>query len=490
MDAHVEDITATAGSRTLFFDMAEIEERHNVVQRVMKATKHPSNPVLPLGDVHEWDSGQARPWESRSVIYDEEERLFKCWYAGTDLTTDRWWATGYATSQDGVYWEKPRAGLFEYNGSKDNNIVLMGWGPVLKDTREPDATKRYKMIVRGSEKGVPGGETRAAYSADGIHWTKGERIELPEYNDIVVLVRDDLESEPARRYKIIWQSGVPANKPGPKRVRAKFLAYGPDIEHFTVSPANPVLTPNDSIEQENHFLMLFPWRKWRLMLYECGWYLPNGTGNFGAYCADIRLAASRDGERFQRVLPNEKVIARGERGEWDAGFLVISDKPAVKDDTVYLYYCGNGEDWTGWPRGNTPAQYKFRSTGCVRLSRMGLATLKMDRFTCLETSDREIPGTATTQPIRLAGHDLDLVINVSEIQQRRSWVTVEALDSESGRLLDGFTKDDCVKSWRDDVCAPIRWRTKRLADLPVSRAKLRFHLYGAARLHAFGFERL
>ena len=130
--------------------------------------------------------------------------------------------------------------------------------------------------------------------------------------------------------------------------------------------------------------------------------LPNGTGNFGSYCADIRLAVSRDGEHFKRIQPHQKVIGRGRRGEWDDGFLVISDKPVIKDNTIYLYYAGNGEDWTSWPGGNIPPGYRFPSTGSVRLSRMGLATLEADRFTCLETTDRETPGIVTTVPITMA----------------------------------------------------------------------------------------
>ena len=74
------------GTQVLFLDLADLQSRHNVVQAVCEATKHPDNPILPLGDLHEWDALQARPWEGRSVIYDEDERLFKCWYAGTDLS--------------------------------------------------------------------------------------------------------------------------------------------------------------------------------------------------------------------------------------------------------------------------------------------------------------------------------------------------------------------------------------------------------------------
>ena len=38
--------------------------------------------------------------------------------------------TCYAESRDGVNWSKPNLGLFEFNGSKDNNIVLDGLGHI------------------------------------------------------------------------------------------------------------------------------------------------------------------------------------------------------------------------------------------------------------------------------------------------------------------------------------------------------------------------
>jgi hypothetical protein len=484
-----ERMKAAPGARILFLDEDPVETQHNIVQRVSEAIKHPANPILPPGDVTEWDSLQARPWESRTVIYDEEEKLFKCWYAGTDLSTERWWATGHAISEDGVNWIKPRLGLHEYNGSKENNICLWGWGPVIKDPAEDDPDKRYKMIVKGPprERGI-----RVAYARDGIHWNEGARIDLLEWNgatpDIVALLRDDQDPDPQRRYKMVWQITVPSNKPGPQNVRAKCLGYGPDVEHFIASKANPILHPNDGLEQENHFLMLFPYQGYYVMLYEYGWYLPNGTGNFGSYCADIRLAVSRDGERYRRIQPHQKVISRGHRGAWDDGFLVISDKPVINVNTIYLYYAGQGEDWTSWPGGNIPSGYRFASTGCVRLSRMGLATLRRDGFTHLETTDRETPGFVTTRPIEVPAKDGKLVVNVSDTQRNRSWVEVEVLDADKGEPFPGLTREDCRDIFEDGINVPVVWGGRHLSEAGASRIRLRFWLYGAARLYAFGFE--
>ena len=100
------------GNRLLFLDLADVQSRHNVVQAVCQAAKHRDNPVLPLGDAHEWDGMQARPWEGRTILYDEEERALQvlvCRQRSAARTAGG--GTGYAVSDDGVHWEKPRLGL-------------------------------------------------------------------------------------------------------------------------------------------------------------------------------------------------------------------------------------------------------------------------------------------------------------------------------------------------------------------------------------------
>ena len=82
------------GSRDGFLLMTGVESSYHVVHRVRQAKQHPTNPVLPLGDVHEWDATQARPWSSPTVIWDEQERVFKAWYSGSDVAIERWVATG------------------------------------------------------------------------------------------------------------------------------------------------------------------------------------------------------------------------------------------------------------------------------------------------------------------------------------------------------------------------------------------------------------
>ena len=107
-----------------------------------------------------------------SLVYDDDERLFKMWYS----MYSRDWTEAmlaYATSRDGLNWEKPNLGIIEYRGSQDNNLVFGSprqptreeieldptmappggtrfegaW--VIKDPVETDPARRYKMLFRG-----------------------------------------------------------------------------------------------------------------------------------------------------------------------------------------------------------------------------------------------------------------------------------------------------------------------------------------------------
>ena len=50
------------GARQFFFDGDAVEAGRNVRRTVCQASKHASNPVLPLGRADQWDAMQARPW--------------------------------------------------------------------------------------------------------------------------------------------------------------------------------------------------------------------------------------------------------------------------------------------------------------------------------------------------------------------------------------------------------------------------------------------
>ena len=145
--APVPGIIEVGSIRQTFLDDRVLHEASKISKFVARPTKYAKNPVI-VAD---------RPWEQglfgykdekrypygiqitgQSVLYDEEEKIFKMWYLPWSWPDGRRpWC--YAISKDGYRWEKPSLRLFEYQGSKENNILLSngpedaGYFNVIKD---------------------------------------------------------------------------------------------------------------------------------------------------------------------------------------------------------------------------------------------------------------------------------------------------------------------------------------------------------------------
>ncbi|MCK5806204.1 MAG: hypothetical protein KAI66_25455, partial [Lentisphaeria bacterium] len=116
-------------------------------------------------------------WEGNTCGYHtvfQDGDLYRMYYRGAHVArhTTRQshpQLTCYAESKDGIHWVKPDLGLFEFNGSKANNIVWAGVGThnfaPFKDTN-PDCSPEARYKALGSMKGG----LAAFASADGIHW--------------------------------------------------------------------------------------------------------------------------------------------------------------------------------------------------------------------------------------------------------------------------------------------------------------------------------
>ena len=118
------------GKRILCLDELYVEQKENLKPVLHQPEKHENNPVLRAD----------KPWEKVGlqagfVLRDSQDGLFKTWYRsisrlGNDINSD----TGarfhhcYATSRDGIHWDKPNLGLYEFDGVKETNL-FMGEGP-------------------------------------------------------------------------------------------------------------------------------------------------------------------------------------------------------------------------------------------------------------------------------------------------------------------------------------------------------------------------
>ncbi|MCA9094766.1 MAG: hypothetical protein KDA68_14865, partial [Planctomycetaceae bacterium] len=134
-------------------------------------------------------------WEGSGCVYHsvfKDGDLYRMYYAAGDLhvTPDGVNASThgqfccYAESDDGIHWRKPKLGLHEFQGSKENNIVMVrqkvgeatsepGEPAVFKD-ENPDAPAdaRYKALMPANRGPTDHRRGLLAFkSPDGLHWS-------------------------------------------------------------------------------------------------------------------------------------------------------------------------------------------------------------------------------------------------------------------------------------------------------------------------------
>jgi len=142
-----------------------------------------------------------RPWEGNNSAYVtifQDGDIYRMYYRGVsepgyqmqslppragDVTLPaNEMVTCCAESKDGITWTRPSYGLFEFNHSKDNNIVWRGeaannFSPFKDENPAAPAAQRYKAVASIDDKGPatrPWLEHRpvllAFVSPDGVHW--------------------------------------------------------------------------------------------------------------------------------------------------------------------------------------------------------------------------------------------------------------------------------------------------------------------------------
>ncbi len=101
------------------------------------------------------------PWEGNTSGYytyfqdgDLYRMIYRGWQHDPQQKAEHPEVTCYAESRDGIHWTKPKLGLFDWNGSKDNNIVWLGPGShnftaFRDDNPAAPATSRYKAFGGG-----------------------------------------------------------------------------------------------------------------------------------------------------------------------------------------------------------------------------------------------------------------------------------------------------------------------------------------------------
>lgn len=131
-----------------------------------------------------------------TVIKDGD--LYRAYYRGSDPSYKGKSFSGhpgeitcYAESRDGIEWTLPKLGLFEVNGTRENNVILAHQPPFstnlapFLDTRPGvDPAERFKALAGhpGYDRKVKAVGLCAFVSADGIHWKRRDAHDVIPYD--------------------------------------------------------------------------------------------------------------------------------------------------------------------------------------------------------------------------------------------------------------------------------------------------------------------
>ena len=440
------------------------------------------------------------PWEGNAcgyvTVFRDDDR-YRMYYRGLHVvyTTDGYSSPHrevycYAESPDGIQWNKPELGLFEFDESKQNNIVWDGVGthafvPV-KDTN-PDCPSEaaYKALgVGGGERGL-----YAFQSPDGTHWSlmddapvittgafdsqnlafwdsvRGEyRCYLRDFRegrDIRTCTSQDFLnwSEPA----FVEYAPHPV---GPSGDDLKDL---PDAKH----PPGRVseLYTNQVIPyyRAPHIFLGFPTRYIDRGWTESHQHLPEleyrrlrgaKSQREGTAFTDGMFMSSRDAQRFH---------------VWPESFV----RPGLRTRDSWFY----GDNYQNWGLVETesaiedaPSELSFcvsESSHQEHGTRFRRYTLRIDGFVSVQAPLRG--GELLTKPLVFQGNRLVLNFSTSAA----GTIHVELQDPD-GQPIPGFTLADCHAVLGDDLERVVAWQggsdVSALAGEPV---RLRFMLRDA-----------
>ena len=483
------------GARQLFVDDYLIASRDGLRRVLHQPRKHPANPIM-TGETA-WEGGPRWGPVLAYVLRDEKTGRFRLWYRSrvTYESAGRKYSfpNMYAESADGLHWDRPKLGLYEWDGSTENNIILPA-GDLRGLTHEQqDAAAPWKAVWEHNSPSrcLEGMEREGCYvytSSDGIRWERshlsvpyGPRRRVTPEADPLPLSR--LGDTAHVRWDSLLNTYVCDAKgtiPSPKGndgLTAR-LPGGDGHYRFRLQ-----MESDDLIHWSRPRVVAFPDRRdWDAGTI--GFYGLLGTtyesmwiGYLRAHRldpwkrVDVQLCVSRDGRTWSRACDREVFLPLGDEGSWESDYSEINHAgPLLVGDELWFFYRGSILE-------------HHRGTGPDIQKGMGLATLRRDGFASL-SANGTAGGSVTTRPLTIAGGRLSVNADV----RTGGSVRVAVLDGE-GQPLPGLDAAGCRPVTGSGTAQAVTWEEADLAGAVERGApvRLRFHVENAD-LYAFWID--
>jgi hypothetical protein len=368
--------------------------------------------------------------------------------------------TCYAESRDGIEWTQPKLGLFEFKGSKQNNIVLADHAPYshnfspFLDTRPGiSPAEKYKAVAGATrETGLV-----AFASADGVRWTRigAEPIFKDETEEHV------FDSQNVAFWSASENCYVLYYRIYKDKIRSVGRATSPDFASWTRHGLMTYSNDAPTVQEQLYTNQTAPYFRAPQIYISLAARFMDGREKMPADaqsgsrhwlsedCSDVVLMSTRGGQQFQRAFPEAfirpgmNIENWGSRGNY-AALGLLQTGPAEMSVYVQREY-------------GLPSHYLER------------LALRLDGFASIHTS--HVPGEMVTKPLTFNGTCLELNYATSAAGSIR----VEIQDA-TGTPISGYSVQDCTEIFGDEIERAATWSGGDLAALMGKTVRLRFEM--------------
>lgn len=451
---------ARTAYRRLFLDPLVIEASHGVERVFHSPAKHPANPLLKADTP--WERGGSGPYLYGTVLRDPEK--FRMWYH----YVRQGYRNAYAESADGIHWTKPKLGLIEFEGSKENNLfVTVSQDPAENPPRRERGQCHNPSVIREGGRwalfcyGADYDKVRAAFSDDGLRWNfvpETARQGLFESSDVVNFFWDPYQ----RRYTATWKGAT-------RRGRSVGVAFSEDGLRWEKPVAQPIFTADDLDPPDTQIygMPVFPYQGLYIGLpwiYHARVHYPpemlqtrEEAEAASPLTVDVQLAWSWDLIHWTRPPRRQPFLANGPEGAFDSKMIYTARAPVEVDGKLYFYYGG----------------FDTRHGAKTMNGAIGLAILRQDGFCSMRAGREE--GWLLTRRERMPAPS----VRINAAVDAGGEISAELVDL-NGTPVPGFTRRECVPFRGDSVAHTLTWTT---SELPEPRRaeprKIRFYLRNA-----------
>ncbi len=420
-----------------------------------------------------------RPWERGgitsycNVMWDPHTKEYRLYYVPVHLDSDPIFRLAMATSKDGIHWNKPNLGAVEWQGSKENNIVIDGQreGTVMID---PNGTPQKRYVFLSSEGRL---KTRLFTSPDAVHWTMHPMQISKHHSDSQISSFWDDQLKKYVHYPRVGHRGRATGRVVTSRMdevwpeQIPLVISGddrdpPDVDLYTNSAQKYALADDVYLAFPTPYYHYNPSHRSYLNqpTLQAGGKTNDGT-------IDTQLAVSRDGKAWIRYRTPYVPLYQHE--ELHLKINMVFPGLLYHDTHIGQYFGGYA-----FTHGDTQARRRLKGRALGGIFRL---EQRIDGFVSADFAYGG--GTLDVGPVVVVGNALVLNLNTSAAGEGR----VGLLDGQD-KPISGFGVKDCEFINGDYLARRVTWKGKSdVSALAGKPMRLRFEMRGT-KLFAFQFQ--